>query len=562
MNLVKENAGRTAVIARAVSELENLVENNEISPEIAYGVLKRMLRELKTTDGIIVEFPRMEKDAFIRTEDINELVRSANYNYLFYSTEVDIISAIGEMISSLIDGKITAATEACQRAADAIGNLKLYSQYKASNPNSVVISKDMISTKHNIMDEYITANIISSSFCSINVDDVRTNGMLGNNLEFEENVPIGIPLSSSEIRFIDESNDSEKTNSLIDNDRNTLFETELYSIPNDIKKMIVPIKIEERIFISDKIATSSDDWGTPVGSHYSLVPVEWHIDDGELWTILILKSSNPISIIEIDPKINSAYQRIEFVQASTDGTDWYTIGGPTILAPNTSAFNDEEMTYRGKAIYSSHIANARYIKIKLTQDTFYTTIGAHAAFRHPTETIWIEGNPWNKSIKAKLDFFKEEQVPLKNSEFDKSSKFVFAIPLRRWVISLRNISAMYNKYSSSTIVETDKIEFNNFIERMSFSAVEKIPEGTNIKYSVTHDEETWIDIEPVERAGGREIIVYSSGGYTNPSLLGVTYVEVDEMPKTIRFRLEIISDGAKTPLFKSLIINPILVSGE
>jgi hypothetical protein len=542
MEIKRENIGRIALLDKAVSDLNKLIDNGDLSKKEAYGIIKRLNTDIKSAEGPIINVPKIQ-ESIIYNYQFEDIVQSINYNYIYYAAELDLLNSVSKVVAAFIDGEIERARIILSDASDMVDILKVYMTATVKNANTIFVKKeDFNSSDFDITDGYITSKIGSEKSCSITGIDISTNGMVGNLLELENTVDKYRPLESYEVKFIDESSTFSNKARLKDKNENTVFEVEAYEVVDDKDTSIIPLVIKK---------------GTLLNGINTYQEIKWNLapSNGKLTCLIGIDSSTPFNILSINPNLNSDYQKVKSITVSKDGKTWYLIAEDVFLVAGINTFDERFSEYKGRGAFYIPYSGIMYARIEMEQDTPYIASIAHCLYHKEKETIPQMGEIWSVTNEDKTELFRSGTIKINDIELCKDA---MAIDAKRWRISLKDIDLTAAKYSRESILETKPFSIGGNIAKVGISVKEIIPEGCSIKYELSHNNGiSWNEINPIERNSNIEIISFSSSEKES-KLKSMKYVKVDVLPTSLILRITIHTDKNSTPAIKNITINPVL----
>jgi hypothetical protein len=529
-------AGKAAVIRMLAAELISKVRNgtatiDDIGPSVD-ALAKRI-----NNGGTLASLPRVEDGAFVRREDISDMIAAANLSYAYLTAEADTLEIVTKMIAYLANGRIDSAEAAVTTAADLVGNLQTYTKIRRGGANGIVVDLRNVSGNCQFESGVLISQIKSSRSIKPQVVGVRTNGRPGNLIELNGNITLNTPLESYEISFVDPMGDRSRESALDDNDPSTIYEVEA-------------IRINPSVLTASYIETPIR---IPVEGGYEDIVVNQPPANNELWAEITIIVPNDSSMLQLIPAlINSQKIIVDSILVSSDGTDYKEIVRDFTITPETNAFVDEGGTNAGTGLFFLPSTKVNYIVLRLKTHDAYITKFAHATERNADG--YVVPSAYDAST-TKAGYFSPQTT---SSSGETRLREVVAIPGVRWSIPIRSLMLTKNEYESTSSFETETYRLASPCERVAISAVEDIPDGTSIQYEITHDDgRTWTPITPVERFGGKEIIVFGADTTGNPNSAQTTYVAVTSPVTSLRVRATYHSIVTATPALRNLTIQPM-----
>ena len=560
MELIPLDRNLAIIVNESLSTIDGL---SDAEKDTVHAILGAIENSIKTIgDRSYKLLPRATADAFLRTEDVAELIGSYNTNTKTMITEIDAINAAIEVIQTLATGSVSELKDAIFIAKDSLQTLIAFHKAASDGSNSIAVVSDDLTGSLCGKGKTITAGVGIATDSILTLSDVVTNGMMGNLLEATSSVPIDVDLKSEQISFVDPTDLSNNKQSLVDGDELTLFEVEAYNNPfagisaiASVSESVLPQRLVS-IQKSTKVNGTYEkiDWSAGVAGNTLYCDIVFVVGSGSL-------SELRISLADKTQQDGSSIPHpiVESVLISQDNTTWTQVS----KTQQKVEFLDTSATL----VVIVNSPNARYVKIRLTQRiTYNTSIIDAAHWFQPadinTEGYWLSDDKspaYTYGTGDKTDWFSFKWVNNDSSLV----RHIFAMPTTRYSIAVKDVFGVVNDYLLNTSSETKDYTFDTAIDRVAISASEVIPSGTSISYEISHDSgKTYTKIFPIERSGsGVGIVAFAQGGNTNPNMKSVTYVSVPVPPKTIRLRITMVTGTRVTPIIRSLNIKPLLVDG-
>lgn len=536
MSVGRIGAGKAAVIRMLAAELLGEVAAGTATLSDVAPSVDALAARIAGT-GSLHDLPRVEDGSFARKEDVEDLVDAANLSYAYLTAEADTLAVVTQMIAYLANGRIDAAEASVTGAADLIGNLQLYTRLKRGGSNAIVVDLGHVDGDTQYENGRVISAIKSSRNVKPEVLGVRTNGREGDLLELSGSPATGTSLEAYEVIFVDPTGKRADEGSIDDNDASTIYEIEAMAIDPSAKSAdYIPLKIRDS-----------------VEGGYADVEYDKAPENNELWAEITLIVPGDASMVQIIPALmNSQKIIVDSILVSSDGSKYEEIVRDFAITPETNMYLDESGTNAGTGLFFLPSMTVSYIVLRLKTHDSYNTLFAHVRERNATG--YVDPSAYDTST-TKDGFFSPQTT---SSSGETRLREVYALTGRRWSIPLRNVLVTKNEYESTSMFETPVYDLASACERVAISAQEEIPDGTSIEYEISPDAgSTWISITPVERFGGKEIIVFGADTTGNPNNSQTSYVSVSEPVTKLKLRATFHSTVTATPAIKSLSIQPM-----
>jgi hypothetical protein len=398
---------------------------------------------------------------------------------------------------------------------------------------------------------------VTGSDARARVSTFQTNGQTGNFLEVGSDLDMMVALDGTLFRFIDPQDAHAIPSAITDGNDTSMFEVEGYVTPGQPaaivnNRNIMPdtrVKVERAVRSDGNITMTPVDWSHFESSDGLYAEVTMQIASGSVSAIKI-KVAERTDILGMSIPLPS----VERVDISLDGKTWTSV---------PSRYDAISSAAGGEIVVHVNSGTASFLRVRLRQSSPYLTTVANACHwfipKNGSDGHWMMGDSepvYKIGLHGKADWFRP--TILKDVDGNLIERRVFAMPANRYSISIREVSAELYRYASETVVESQEYKMPAPVESVMLRVSEIVPDGTSISYEVSPDNGgSWIEIVPVERSGqGAEVILFSTGGYSNPNIKSAKYVSVKSYPTSLRVRARLSASDSKAPSFQNLSIEP------
>lgn len=389
---------------KALAELKgNYSLNKNKSPEEITEIITTALSKFNgSIGGALTKYEPISYGEIPRSEKSNRFLSNTQADIHLLQDQIDILKAASIFTHNFIRTEVLKAQSEHSRLQNKLKTLQIYSE---SGNDSVIYFGDSFINEENIDWNQIgteqrvrflnqgcvtlgIANQISvlDSNSSIYIMD-GSNGFPGNNQEIEDPTSTGSTSTSPRpFTFKSEKNRAANLSKIIDNNSNTWFEFERYSIKNSDKSQAKDLNfvyklnkpLDESMVLSDGEDPSEWLWSEASGSG-SARDIDWasgvpgnvlklnlHVDLGSLKLLnniklmpfgLVDNSNNPI--------------KVRRVSVSSNNIDWSVINPENVWIANKISnklsFIETDKVVIGQALWVINDLEVRYIRFEIEQ---------------------------------------------------------------------------------------------------------------------------------------------------------------------------------------------------